>query len=44
MLAKLSVYLLRHAKFEIEGFYPIFITAIAVLAYSVSEYFREMDI
>ena len=39
VLAKLSVYLLRHAKFEIEGFYPIFITAIAVLAYSVSEYF-----
>lgn len=25
-------------KFEIEGFYPIFITAIAVLAYSLSEY------
>ena len=38
ILAKLSVYLLRHVKFEIEGFYPIFITAIAVLAYSLSEY------
>ena len=39
VLAKLSIYLLRHAKFEIEGFYPIFVTAIAVLAYSLSEYF-----
>ena len=38
VLAKLSIYLLRHVKFEIEGFYPIFITAIAVLAYSLSEY------
>lgn len=39
VLAKLSIYLLRHAKFEIEGFYPIFVTAIAVLSYSLSEYF-----
>lgn len=39
ILAKLSVYLLRNVMFEIEGFYPIFITAIAVLAYSLSEYF-----
>lgn len=39
VLAKVSIYLLRHAKFEIEGFYPIFITAIAVLSYSLSEYF-----
>lgn len=39
VLAKLSVYLLRHLKFEIEGFYPIFMTAIAVLSYSLSEYF-----
>lgn len=39
ILAKLSIYLLRHAKFEIEGFYTIFITAMAVLSYSVSEYF-----
>lgn len=38
VLAKLSIYLLRHFKFEIEGFYPIFMTAIAVLAYSLSEY------
>ena len=38
VLAKLSIYLLRHFKLEIEGFYPIFMTAIAVLAYSLSEY------
>ena len=38
VLAKLSIYLLRHFKFEIEGFYPIFMTTIAVLAYSLSEY------
>ena len=39
VLAKLSVYLLRNVMFEIEGFYPIFITAIAILSYSLSEYF-----
>lgn len=39
VLAKLSVYLLRNVMFEIEGFYPIFITAIAILYYSLSEYF-----
>lgn len=38
VLSKLSIYLLRNVKFEIESFYPIFITAIAVLAYSLSEY------
>ena len=38
IIAKVSVYLLRKAKFEIEGFYPIFITAIAILSYSLSEY------
>lgn len=38
ILAKLSVYVLRKFKFEIEGFYPIFITAIAILSYSFSEY------
>ena len=38
ILAKLSVYLLRKFKFEIEGFYLIFITAIAILSYSLSEY------
>ena len=39
VLAKLSVYLLRNVMFEIEGFYPIFITAISILAYSLIEYF-----
>ena len=39
ILAKLSVYFLRHSKFEIESFYTIFITAIAILSYSLSEYF-----
>ena len=39
VLAKLSVYLLRNVMFEIEGFYPIFITAMAILSYSLSEYF-----
>ena len=39
VLAKLSVYLLRNVMFEIEGFYPIFITAISILSYSLSEYF-----
>ena len=39
VLAKLSVDLLRNVMFEIEGFYPIFITAISILAYSLSEYF-----
>ena len=39
ILSKSSIFLLRHTKFEIEGFYPIFITAIAVLSYSLSEYF-----
>ena len=39
ILSKSSFFLLRHTKFEIEGFYPIFITAIAVLSYSLSEYF-----
>lgn len=38
ILAKLTVYLLRNVNFEIEGFYPIFVTAIAILSYSLSEY------
>lgn len=38
ILAKGTVYLLRRANFEIEGFYPIFVTAVAVLAYALSEY------
>lgn len=38
ILAKLSVYVLRNSNFEIEGFYTIFITAIALLSYALSEY------
>ena len=38
VLAKLSVYLLRNVMFEIEGFYTIFVTAIAILSYALSEY------
>lgn len=37
LLAKGTIYLLRRVNFEIEGFYPIFITAIAVLSYALSE-------
>lgn len=38
ILAKGTVYLLRRANFEIEGFYPIFVTSVAVLSYALSEY------
>lgn len=38
ILAKLTVFALKRANFELEGFYPIFITAIAILAYSLSEW------
>lgn len=38
VLSKLTIYLLKNVNFEIEGFYTIFITAIAVLSYSLSEY------
>ncbi|WP_200852413.1 cation:proton antiporter domain-containing protein, partial [Klebsiella pneumoniae] len=36
ILSKLTVYLLRHIDFEIEGFYPVLVTAIAVLSYGLS--------
>lgn len=39
VLAKLSVFLLRRFEFEIVGLYPIFVTAIAVLAYAGAEFF-----
>ena len=39
LLAKFTVMILHRTKFEIEGFYPIFITAIAILSYSLAEYF-----
>ena len=38
ILAKLTIYILRHINFEIDGFYPIFVTAIAVLSYALSVY------
>lgn len=38
ILGKFSVYLVRRANFEVEGFYTIFITAIAILSFAISEY------
>ena len=38
LLAKFTIYIIRRVKFEIKGFYPIFILAIAILSYSLSEY------
>ncbi|NME63559.1 potassium/proton antiporter [Clostridium cadaveris] len=38
LLAKGTVYILRHSKFEIDGFYTIFIMAVAILSYSLSEF------
>ena len=39
ILSKLTIYLLQNINFEIYGFYPIFVTAIAVLSYGLSELF-----
>ena len=39
ILAKISVYVLRNVDFEIKGFDTIFLTAIAILAYALSEWF-----
>lgn len=39
LLAKLTIYLLRRVHFEVDGFYPIFVMAIAVLSYALSEHF-----
>ena len=38
VLAKATVFIIRRANFELEGFYSIFIIAIAILAYSLSEF------
>ncbi|SCI43554.1 MULTISPECIES: potassium/proton antiporter [unclassified Romboutsia] len=38
LLAKVSIYLIKKLNFEIKGFYAIFITAIAILSYALSEY------
>lgn len=38
LLAKGTVYILRYSNFEVEGFYTIFVTAVAILSYSLSEF------
>jgi potassium/hydrogen antiporter len=38
LLGKVAVYIVRKANFEVEGFYTIFVTAIAILSYAISEY------
>ncbi len=38
LLAKGTVYIFRHSKFEIDGFYMIFVMAIAILSYALSEF------
>ena len=38
ILAKISVYILRNVDFEIKGFDTIFLTAIAIFAYALSEW------
>lgn len=38
LLAKSTVYILRRSNFEVEGFYTIFVTAVAILSYSLSEF------
>ena len=37
LLAKYTIFFIKRLKFEIKGFYPIFILAIAILSYSLSE-------
>lgn len=39
IFSKLSVYILKHIDFEVEGFYPVFVTSVALLSYALSEYF-----
>lgn len=38
LLAKIAVNALRRSEFEVEGFYAIFVVAIAILSYSFSEF------
>lgn len=40
LIAISSTYLLRKIEFEIEGFYPIFFAALALLAFSGAEFFH----
>ena len=37
ILSKVAIYILKHANFEVEGFYTIFIVSIAILVYSLNE-------
>ena len=37
LIAKVTIYILKHSNFEIDGFYTIFVTAVAILSYSVCE-------
>ena len=37
LLARFTILVIKKLKFEIKGFYPIFILAIAILSYSLSE-------
>lgn len=38
ILAVISVFLLRHIKFEIDGLYPILVIAIVILGYALSDF------
>lgn len=38
VLAKVSAWILKNITFEIEGLYPVFVMAIAILAYSMSSW------
>ena len=38
LIAKIAVKMLRSSNFEISGFYTVFVIAIAILSYSVSEF------
>lgn len=38
VLAVISVFLLRHIKFEIDGLYPILVIAIVILGYALSDF------
>ena len=38
ILGKLAVYIMRNVRFEVEGFYTIFITAMAILSFALAEY------
>ena len=38
LFAKSTVFVLRNSNFEIEGFYTIFVTAVVILSYALSEF------